>query len=272
MDSIKAYIKELRKIPLLTAEEEIELAKKIKKGDKKAQEKMIRSNLRLVINIAKRYIHFGVPIMDLIEEGNLGLMKAVKKFEHKRGLRFSTCAAWWIRQSIGRAISEQGKLIRVPVYMNDLQIKHNKTKETLTQKLRRPPNPGELAKAIGVTADKIKQLTTYSTKTSSLDAPVGEEGEDEVMDLIEDTTTKSPEDALSIEFNKERIAGLLHHMSDKERKILSLRFGLDKNSPHTLADIARKEKVSRERIRQIESVALKKLRKFARIQDKEMIL
>ena len=130
MDSIKAYIKELRKIPLLTAEEEIELAKKIKKGDKKAQEKMIRSNLRLVINIAKRYIHFGVPIMDLIEEGNLGLMKAVKKFEHKRGLRFSTCAAWWIRQSIGRAISEQGKLIRVPVYMNDLQIKHNKTKET----------------------------------------------------------------------------------------------------------------------------------------------
>lgn len=271
MDSIKAYIKELRKIPLLTVEEEIELAKKIKKGDKKAQEKMIRSNLRLVINIAKRYIHFGVPIMDLIEEGNIGLMKAVKKFEPKRGLRFSTCAAWWIRQAIGRAISEQGKLIRVPVYMNDLQIKHNKTKETLTQKLRRPPSSGELAKAIGVTADKIKQLTTYSTKTSSLDAPVGEEGEDEVMDLIEDTTTKSPEDALSIEFNKDRIEGLLHHMTDKERKILSLRFGLDKNSPHTLADIARKEKVSRERIRQIESVALKKLRKFARIQDKETL-
>jgi len=271
MESIKSYLKEIRHIPLLKPEEEIELANKIKKGNKEARKKMIRSNLRLVINIAKRYIHFGIPFMDLIEEGNMGLMKAVEKFNPKRGLRFSTYAAWWIKQGISRAISDQGKLIRVPVYMNEIIAKWKKTNEHLSQKLGRSPTEGELAKALDVSVTKIREINSYITKTSSLDAPVGEEGEDEIIDLIEDTTTASPEAGLSKEFDKERIGVLLHYMAPRERSVLNMRYGLSDGKSHTLAEIARKMKVSRERVRQIEENALKKLRKFAKFQEKEIL-
>jgi len=271
MESIKAYLKEIRRIPLLTSEEEVDLAKKIKAGNREARKKMIRSNLRLVINIAKHYMHFGVPFMDLIEEGNVGLMKAVEKYNFERGYRFSTYAAWWIRQSISRAISEQGKLIRVPVYMNDLIAKWKKATEQLSQKYGRAPTDKELAKAISVPIDKIHQIYSWVTSTSSLDAPIGEEGEDQIKDLLEDVSSISPDDGLSKELDKERIVGLLHHMSKRERTILDMRFGLNDGNRRTLAKVAKKMKVSRERIRQIEEAALEKLHKFATDQDKEKL-
>lgn len=271
MESIKAYLKEIRHIPLLEPKEELALAKKVKAGNKEARKKMIRSNLRLVINIAKRYIHFGVPLMDLIEEGNMGLMKAVDKFNPSRGFRFSTYAAWWIRQSISRSISEQGRMIRVPVYMSELISKWKKTNERLSQKLGRIPSAQELAKAMDVSVERIRQINSWITKMSSLEAPIGEEGEDQIKDLIEDITTESPEARVSMALDKERISGLLHNVNKRERMILDMRFGLSDGSTYTLAQIAKKLDVSRERIRQIEEAALKKLRKIANNQDKEKL-
>jgi RNA polymerase primary sigma factor len=268
MESIKTYLKEVRRIPLLKPEEELKLAKQIKKGDEQARNKMIRSNLRIVINIAKRYSYFGLAFMDLIEEGNIGLMRAVNKFNPKRGFRFSTYAAWWIRQGISRAISEQGRLVRLPVYISDMVSRWKKTNEALTQKLSRAPNTVELARAMKISVLKLEQLISYISKTSSLDAPIGEEGEDQIKDLIEDTSSESPEAGISREFNKERVLNLLDHMNPRERKILDMRFGLDgQKKQYTLAEVAKKMKVSRERIRQIEEAALKKLRKLAATQD-----
>lgn len=269
MESIKAYLKEIRSIPLLTAEEEIALAKKIKKGNKEARKKMIRSNLRIVVNIAKRYAYFGMPLMDLIEEGNVGLMRAVDKFNPKRGFRFSTYAAWWIRQAIGRAISEQGRLIRVPVYISDLIAKWKKTSESLTQKLGRFPNEDELAGEMKVSTAKIKQINSWVSKTSSLDAPIGEEGQEQIKDLIEDTNVESPEAGMSRSLEKERVSGLLDYITPRERRVLDMRFGLHDEKPRTLAEVAKKMLVSRERIRQIEEIALKKLRKLATAQDND---
>ena len=269
MESIKTYLKEVRGIPLLTAEEEMALAKKIKKGSKEARKKMIRSNLRIVINIAKRYTYFGMPLMDLIEEGNVGLMRAVDKFNPSRGFRFSTYAAWWIRQAISRAISEQGRLIRVPVYISDLIAKWKKTNESLTQKFGRSPSEEELAGKMKVTTERIKQINSWVSRTSSLDAPLGAEGEEQVKDLIEDTNAESPESGMSRTLEKERVSGLLGHITERERKILDMRFGLHDEKPQTLAEVAKKMRVSRERIRQIEEVALKKLRKLATTQDKD---
>ncbi len=276
MESLKAYIKELRHIPLLTPEEEVDLAKKIKKGKgsqaKEARKKMIRGNLRLVISIAKRYVHFGMSLPDLIEEGNMGLMKAVEKFDHSLGLRFSTYAAWWIRQAITRSISDQGKLIRLPVYMGEQINQRKKVSERLSHKLGRVPTNGELARALDVPIKRIQEIDKWAAKTSSLDAPIGEEGIDQVKDFIEDTITASPEEELSKVFNKERIAGFLHQMNLRERKILDMRFGLSDGTPRTLAEVAKKIKVSRERIRQIEVVALKKLRRYAFSQENNFVL
>lgn len=267
MESIKAYLKDIRRIPLLTPEEEIALTRKVKQGNEDARKKMIRSNLRMVVNIAKRYTYFGMPLMDLIEEGNVGLMKAVDKFNPKRGFRFSTYAAWWIRQAIGRAISEQGRLIRLPVYISELTAKWKKSNESLTQKLGRAPSDTELAKKMNVPAKRMQQLTTWSARTSSLETPIGEEGEEQIKDLIEDTTTASPEEAIAKTLNRERVMNLLDHISERERKVLDLRFGLHDEKPHTLAEVAKKMKISRERVRQIEEVALKKLRKLATAQE-----
>ena len=269
MEAIRTYLKEIRKIPLLTAKEEIELSRRVRKGDKRARERMIRSNLRLVINIAKRYGHLGVPLMDLIEEGNMGLMKAVEKFNPRKGYRFSTYAAWWIRQSITRSIADQGKMIRVPVYINELMSKWKKVSERLTHKLKRTPRDEEVAKKMRLPRDKAEQISAWlSVKTSSLEAPIGEEGENEVMDLVENQKAVSPDEDITRFLDKERIAGLLGIMSTREKEILDMRFGLLGGRIHTLAEVARKLGVSRERVRQIEEAALRKLRKFVQQQEK----
>ena len=272
MEALKTYLKEIQTISLLTAKEEIELNKKIKRGDEQARKKMIRANLRLVINIAKRYMHLGTQLLDLIEEGNLGLMKAVDKFNYRRGYRFSTYAAWWIRQSITRSISDQGKTIRLPVYMNELISKWKKTREQLSQKLNRIPRDEEIAKKVRLPKDKIEEINFWlSTKTSSLEAPVGEEGETQVIDLVEDQNATAPDAAIERLLDRERIDNLLEIMSQRERGVLDLRFGLIRNGrTHTLAEVSKKLGVSRERVRQIEEGALKKLRKFVQQQEKEL--
>ncbi len=268
MEALKAYLKEVRTIPLLTAEQEVELSKKIQKGDEQARKMMIRSNLRLVINIAKRYIHLGIPLLDLIEEGNLGLMRAVEKFNHKKGYRFSTYGAWWIRQGIIRAIAQQGKMVRLPVYVNEMLTKWKKTKEKLTQKLHRAPSDEEIAKKLQINKDKIEEINMWlSTSTSSLEAPIGEEDESQVSDLVEDTNTLAPDAEVEQSLDKERIADLMEKMSEREKLVLDMRFGLLEGETETLAVVAKKLGVSRERVRQIEEEALKKLRKFAKEQE-----
>ncbi|MFA6216073.1 MAG: RNA polymerase sigma factor RpoD/SigA [Candidatus Omnitrophota bacterium] len=270
MESLKTYLKEVRTIPLLTAQQEVEFGTKALRGNDEARKKMIRSNLRLVINIAKRYIHFGTPLLDLIEEGNLGLMKAVDKFNPKKGFRFSTYAAWWIRQGIIRAIGQQGKVIRLPVYMNEMISKWKKTREQLTQKLKRVPQDEEIAKKIKISKDKVEEINFWlSTKTSSLEAPVGEDDEGSVMDLVQDEGISPPNADVERFLNKERVENLMGKMSERERKVLDYRFGLMDGTTHTLAEVAKKLNLSRERIRQIEEEALKKLRNFIKQQEKE---
>jgi RNA polymerase primary sigma factor len=270
MEALKTYFKEIRVIPLLTSKQEIELARKVEKGNEQARKQMIRANLRLVINIAKRYMYLGIPLLDLIEEGNLGLMKAVDKYNHRKGFRFSTYAAWWIKQGITRSISEQGKMIRVPVYMNELIAKWKKKKEQLTQKLKRIPHDKEIAKKLKLPKDKIEQINFWmSTSTSSLDAPIGGEEENQVADLIEDEAAVSPDERIGDFLDKERIKNLLEIMTRREKQVLDMRFGLAGGEPQTLAKVAKKIGVSRERIRQIEEAALKKLRKFVEQQEKE---
>ena len=261
MEAIKRYLREIKNIPLLAPEEEIELSRKVKKGNKKAKEKMIRSNLRLVINIAKRYSYLGVPILDLIEEGNLGLMKAVGKYNPKRGYRFSTYAAWWIKQYITRAIANQGKTIRIPVYMVEMIMKFKKVSDQLFHKLKRRPRPAEVAKKMGVSIKKVRQFNRMITKISSLNAPIGESGSAEFGDLVEDESVGTAVDEMASFLQRERIAELLKDkMSPRERKILSLRFGLKGGLPHTLRETAKHFGITRERVRQIENQAMKKLR------------
>ena len=271
MEALKTYLKEVRLIPLLTPQQEIDLNKKIRRGDEMARKDMIRANLRLVINIAKRYMRLGIPFLDLIEEGNLGLMKAVEKFDHRKGFRFSTYAAWWIKQGITRSISEQGKMIRVPVYMNDLITKWKKNKERLSQKLKRIPTDAEIAKKIKLSSDKIEKINFWmSSTTSSLDAPIGEDSENQISDLVEDQNATPPDAKIEHMLDRERVDNLLEVMTDREREILDLRFGLSNTKPQTLAVVAKKLGVSRERIRQIEEMALRKLRKFVAGQEKEL--
>jgi len=272
MDAIRLYLKDIKKLPLLTAEEEIELAEKIKKGDKHARVRMIQSNLRLVINIAKKYSHLGVSMMDLIEEGNLGLMKAVEKFNPKKGYRFSTYAAWWIRQYISRAIANQGKTVRMPVYIIELLMRFKKVTEHLTNSLKRKPRLNEIAKRMSLPMKRAKQLSKMASGTSSLNAPVGEEGSTEFLDLIEDENMVSAVDELSNFMTQERIKSLLERMSKREQKILSLRFGLKDGIPHTLRDTAKHFGITRERVRQIESAAMKKMREFMLQQEREAAL
>jgi RNA polymerase primary sigma factor len=270
MEALKTYLKEVRLIPLLTAKQEVELSKRVKKGDEIARKDMIRGNLRLVINIAKRYMRMGTPFLDLIEEGNLGLMKAVEKFDHRKGFRFSTYAAWWIRQGITRSISEQGKMIRVPVYMNDLITKWKKTKERLSQKLKRLPSDNEIAKKLKLTPEKTEQINFWmSSTTSSLEAPIGDDNENQISELVEDKNAIAPDAGIEKLLDRERIDNLLEVMNDREREILDLRFGLSNTKPQTLAVVAKKMGVSRERVRQIEETALKKLRRFVAGQEKE---
>jgi len=267
VDPIRAYFKDVREIPLLTPEEEVELAQRIKKGDAQAREQMIKANLRLVISIAKRYMNLGIPLSDLIEEGNIGLMRAVDKFDHTKGFRFSTYAAWWIKQSVSRAIVDQGKMIRIPVYMNEELAKYKKAVEALTHKLRRKPRVAEIAKKMQVGVDRVREFTQCVTKMSSLDAPIGEDGEGQFIDIVEDTNIEAPHEELESFLNKERTMDLLGMMSDREREVLEMRYGIIDGEKRTLAEIADKLGVSRERIRQVEVAAIKKLRKYFKRQD-----
>jgi len=267
MEAIKLYLKEIKNTPLLTAQEEIALARQIKKGDRKARQKMIRSNLRLVINIAKRYSYLGVPIMDLIEEGNLGLMKAVEKFNPRKGYRFSTYAAWWIKQYITRAIANQGKTVRVPIYMLELLMKFKKVTEEFVHKLNRKPKLAEVAKKMRLPMKKAQELNQIVAKISSLNAPVGEEGSTEFMELIEDERVGTAWDELTDYLLEEKIKELLGRMTPRERKILTLRFGLKDGVTHTLNETSKHFGITRERVRQIETAAMKKLREIMEAQE-----
>ena len=263
MEPIRAYLKEIKSIPLLTAKQEVELATKIRRGDQKAKRQMTLSNLRLVINIAKRYSHLGVPLLDLIEEGNLGLMKAVTKYNPQKGFRFSTYGAWWIRQYITRAIANQGKTVRIPVYMTERLSKFKRVTEELTQKFGRRPSPQEIAKKMRFSLARIEQLQELVTTSqpTSLETPVGEGGETEMIDLLEDEQAPS-EDHVTRFLQRERIEVLLRRMTDRERSVLILRYGLQDGITRTLGETAKQFGITRERVRQIELAAMRKLRSY----------
>lgn len=268
MEAIRIYLKDIKKLPLLTPEEEIELARKIKKGDDRARQKMIKSNLRLVINIAKKYSYLGVPMLDLIEEGNLGLMKAVEKFNPRKGYRFSTYAAWWIKQYITRAIANQGKTIRIPVYVVELLMRFKKISEQLSHKLKRKPRLHEIGKKMQLPIKRVKQLNKMVGAVSSLNAPIGESGTTEFMDLLEDEKIATSINELSNFLLHERIRELLRKMSAREQKIIELRFGLKDGVRHTLRETAGNFGITRERVRQIENAAKRKLRDLMVQQEK----
>lgn len=268
-DPIRSYLRDIKSIPLLTAKQEIELATKIRRGDAGARKQMTLSNLRLVINIAKRYSHLGVPLLDLIEEGNLGLMKAVGKYNPNKGFRFSTYGAWWIRQYITRAIANQGKTVRIPVYMTELLSKFKRISEELTQKLGRKPTVTEVAKKMKLPTERIERLQelVISSQTTSLETPVGDEGETEMIDLLEDTTGPSAEDDISQFLQHERIDALLKQMSERERRVIVLRYGLEDGISRTLGETAKFFNITRERVRQIEVAAMKKLRALIALEE-----
>ncbi len=261
-DPIKLYLKDIKHIPLLTAQQERDLAVRIKRGDQRARRQMITANLRLVINIAKRYSHLGVSLLDLIEEGNLGLMKAVTKYNPARGYRFSTYGAWWIRQYITRAIANQGKTVRVPVYMTELLSRWRRIHERMTQQLGRKPSVAETAKRMRLPVEKVRQLSEMVTSTTSLDAPIGEEGNAEVIDLIQDPSAASPSDNIAAVLQQERIKELLQRMGEREREVLTLRYGLRDSITRTLGETAKYFGITRERVRQIEAASLQKLRVY----------
>jgi len=260
---MKIYLKQIEHIPLLTPEQEIEIAEKIQskgRGSVAARHRMIRSNLRLVISIAKRYTNMGLTLSDLVEEGNIGLMRAVEKFNPKRGYRFSTYASWWIKQAIMRALSNQGKTIRIPVYVYDMISKWRKVRDGLMQKLNRIPTRKEIAKVMEVPVEKIKEIENIAGRPGSLNAPVSLDSTVELIDLIEDDVAHSPERTMGELLRSERILEILKTLEERERKILVLRFGLEGEDAHTLEEVAKRFGITRERIRQIEVVALKKIR------------
>jgi RNA polymerase primary sigma factor len=270
MDAIKLYLKDIRDLPLLSPKDEKELAIKVTQGNKKARQQMIKSNLRLVINIAKKYNYLGVPMLDLIEEGNLGLMKAVSKYDPHMGYRFSTYAAWWIKQYITRAVANQGKTVRIPVYVMEMLMRFQKIKKHLSQKMNKTPQLSEIAKKMKLPVSRIKQLNHMASNISSLNAPIGEAGDSEFMDLIEDEKIVNSVDELSKFLLHERIEGLLDKMTEREKKILILRFGLgDDGTSHTLRDTAKHFGITRERVRQIEAACMQKLRKMMEDQEEE---
>lgn len=268
-DPLKIYFKDIKKIPLLSADEEIDLAKRIRHGDQKAKEKMIKSNLRLVINFAKRYRNFDISLMDLIEEGNMGLIKAASKFNPKKGYRFSTYASWWIRQYINRALANQGKIIRLPVYMVENILRYKKIVEELTYKFGRKPMHAEIAKKMKVPVKKLYKISNIVTKIVSLEAPIGEDGSGHVGDLIEDESAHASDQQLTEFMAREKIEDLLSKMNPRERKIIELRFGLINNRKYTLEEVAVKFKLTKERVRQIEEATLKKLKKITVKEEKE---
>ena len=263
-DSVRLYLREIGKIPLLTPEEEADLAQRIVKGDKKAKDKMVESNMRLVVSIAKRYGGRGLDFLDLIQEGNTGLLRAVEKFDPDKGFKFSTYATWWVRQAITRAIADQARTIRIPVHMVETINKVLRTTRKLTTELNREPTNEEIAKELDMEPEKIDYVMRIKQDIASLDASVGREGDDEdsvLGDFVEDEERDSPEDAAANQILKEQLAEILATLTEREQKIIRLRFGIGGGRPHTLEEVGNEFAVTRERIRQIEAKALSKLRK-----------
>lgn len=260
LDTIRSYLKEIRKSPLLTFDEEQELAKRIVKGDEAARQKMIESNLRLVVNIGKRYINRGLPFSDIIEEGNLGLMKAVEKFKYEKGFKFSTYASWWIRQSIERAIINQTRTIRLPVHIAESINSFMSVLGPLIQDLGREPSVEEVAEKMNVEVEEVRKIRQIIRKTYSLDRPLGDKDENSLKDIIEDTAILSPAKTTEGIKRREEIIKWLELLKEMEREIILMRFGLDGSEPRTLEVIGKQFGITRERVRQIEATALSKLR------------
>jgi len=263
-DSVRLYLREIGKIPLLTPEEEADLADRIVKGDKKAKDKMVESNMRLVVSIAKRYGGRGLDFLDLIQEGNTGLLRAVEKFDPAKGFKFSTYATWWVRQAITRAIADQARTIRIPVHMVETINKVLRTTRKLTTELNREPTNEEIAEELGLEPEKIDYVMRIKQDIASLDASVGREGDDEdsvLGDFVEDEERDSPEDSAANQILKEQLSEIIATLTDREQKIIRLRFGIGGGRPHTLEEVGNEFDVTRERIRQIEAKALSKLRK-----------
>ena len=263
-DSVRLYLREIGKIPLLTPEEEAELADRIVKGDKAAKDKMVESNMRLVVSIAKRYGGRGLDFLDLIQEGNTGLLRAVDKFDPAKGFKFSTYATWWVRQAITRAIADQARTIRIPVHMVETINKVLRTTRKLTTELNREPTNEEIAEELGMEPEKVDYVMRIKQDIASLDASVGREGDDEdsvLGDFVEDEERASPEESAANQILKEQLSEIIATLTDREQKIIRLRFGIGGGRPHTLEEVGAEFDVTRERIRQIEAKALAKLRK-----------
>ena len=259
-DPVRMYLKEIGKVPLLSPDEEIELAKKIELGDEAAKKKLAEANLRLVVSIAKRYVGRGMQLLDLIQEGNLGLIKAVEKFDYRKGYKFSTYATWWIRQAITRAIADQARTIRIPVHMVETINRLVRTQRQLVQKLGREATPEELAKELDMPVDRVREIMKISQDPVSLETPIGEEEDSHLGDFIQDDNVEVPADAATYTLLHEQLMEVLSTLTEREQKVLRLRFGLDDGRPRTLEEVGRQFNVTRERIRQIEAKALRKLR------------
>ena len=259
-DPVKLYLKEIGTYPLLTIEDEINLAKRIEQGDEFAKKQLAESNLRLVVSIAKRYVGRGLSFLDLIQEGNLGLIKAVDKFDYTKGYKFSTYATWWIRQSITRSIADQSRTIRIPVHMSEVINKTYRVSRNLLQELGREPTEQELSKALDMPIEKVREILKVSADPISLDTPIGEEDDSHLGDFIKDDSIVGPEDAAAYAMLQDQISKLLNTLTDREQRVLTLRFGLDDGRTRTLEEVGKEFKVTRERIRQIEAKALRKLR------------
>lgn len=261
-DSVRLYLREIGKIPLLSAEEELALAKRVVAGEKDAKDKMAEANMRLVVSIAKRYVGRGLDLLDLIQEGNTGLLRAVEKFDPDKGFKFSTYATWWIRQAITRAIADQARTIRIPVHMVETINKLLRTQRRLTQELNREPTNEEIAAAMEIEVDKVEHIMKIKQDISSLDASIRDDEEESVLaDFIEDEDTISPEESATNQLLKEQVKDMLAALTEREQKIIKLRFGLEDGKQHTLEEVGQEFSVTRERIRQIEAKALAKLRK-----------
>ena len=259
-DPVRMYLKEIGKVPLLSPDEEIELAKKIELGDEEAKKKLAESNLRLVVSIAKRYAGRGMQLLDLIQEGNLGLIKAVEKFDYRKGYKFSTYATWWIRQAITRAIADQARTIRIPVHLVETINRLVRTQRQLVQKLGREATPEELAKELDMPVERVREIMKISQDPVSLETPIGEEEDSHLGDFIQDNNVEVPADAATYTLLHEQLMDVLSTLTEREQKVLRLRFGLDDGRPRTLEEVGRQFNVTRERIRQIEAKALRKLR------------
>ncbi|MBO5859170.1 MAG: RNA polymerase sigma factor RpoD [Clostridia bacterium] len=264
-DPVRIYLKEIGRVPLLTPEEEIEIAIRISNGDTKAKDRLVEANLRLVVSIAKKYVGRGLPFLDLVQEGTLGLIKAVDKFDYTKGFKFSTYATWWIRQAITRAIPDLVRIVRVPVHMSESINRYRKVSSMLLHENGKEPTESEIAQMMGTTVEKVREIMRVAQEPVSLETPIGEEEDSHLGDFIPDTESPEPEDATIMNMQREQIAVALKTLTEREELVISLRYGLNGNRVHTLEEVGKVLGVTRERVRQIESKALRKLRHKSRL-------